>query len=176
MEFEKLLQTRRSIRKYDESKKITEDQLKEIVRAGIQAPSWKNTETARYYGVLSDDMIEKVRECLPVFNQKNSAGRSLLVTSYVKGQSGYGNGRPANELADGWGLYDLGLANQNIVMKAADMGLATLIMGIRDADKLAELLNVPENEVIVSVIAMGYPATEPANVKRKTADDILKIF
>lgn len=176
MEFEKLLQTRRSIRKYDESKKITEDQLKEIVRAGIQAPSWKNTETARYYGVLSDDMIEKVRECLPVFNQKNSAGRSLLVTSYVKGQSGYGNGEPANELADGWGLYDLGLANQNIVMKAADMGLATLIMGIRDADKLAELLDVPENEVIVSVIAMGYPATEPANVKSKTADDILKIF
>ena len=35
MEFEKLLQTRRSIRKYDESKKITEDQLKEIVGAGI---------------------------------------------------------------------------------------------------------------------------------------------
>ena len=61
MEFEKLLQTRRSIRKYDESKKITEGQLKEIVRAGIQAPSWKNTETARYYGVLSDDMIEKHR-------------------------------------------------------------------------------------------------------------------
>ena len=72
MEFEKLLQTRRSIRKYDESKKITEDQLKEIVRAGIQAPSWKNTETARYYGILSDDMIEKVRECLPVFNQKTA--------------------------------------------------------------------------------------------------------
>ena len=41
MEFEKLLQTRRSIRKYDESKKITEDQLKEIVRAGIQAPLGK---------------------------------------------------------------------------------------------------------------------------------------
>ena len=74
MEFEKLLQTRRSIRKYDKNKKITEGQLKEIVRAGIQAPSWKNTEPARYYGVLSDDMIEKVRECLPVFNQKNSAG------------------------------------------------------------------------------------------------------
>lgn len=47
MEFEKLLQTRRSIRKYDESKKITKDQLKEIVRAGIQAPSWKNTETSK---------------------------------------------------------------------------------------------------------------------------------
>ena len=96
MEFEKLLQTRRSIRKYDESKKITEDQLKEIVRAGIQAPSWKNTETARYYGVLSDDMIEKVRECLPVFNQKNSAGRSLLVTSYVKGAIGIRQ-RPAGK-------------------------------------------------------------------------------
>ena len=37
-------------------------------------------------------------------------------------------------------------------------------------------IKVEENEVIVSVIAIGYPATEPANVKRKTADDILKVF
>lgn len=55
MEFSQLIEERRSIRHYDESKKVTKEQIEEMVQAAIQAPSWKNSQTARYYAVLSED-------------------------------------------------------------------------------------------------------------------------
>ena len=56
------------------------------------------------------------------------------------------------------------------------MGLGTLIMGIRDSEALRNVLSVPENEIIVSVIAVGYSAEQPIMPKRKSVDDITKWF
>ena len=49
MEFQKLIESRRSIRKYDGSKKVTKEQIETLIAAATEAPSWKNSETARYY-------------------------------------------------------------------------------------------------------------------------------
>ena len=68
MEFEALLEARRSVRAFDATKTVTEDQIKTLIEAGIQAPSWKNSQTARYYCILSDDIKEKfAADCLPEF-------------------------------------------------------------------------------------------------------------
>ena len=56
------------------------------------------------------------------------------------------------------------------------MGLDTLIMGIRDGEKIREVLNIPEQETIVAVIALGYGTQNPDKPKRKTADDIVKFY
>ena len=55
MEFQTVLENRRSVRSYDASKKVTKEQINEIVEAAIQAPSWKNSQTARYYCILDAD-------------------------------------------------------------------------------------------------------------------------
>ena len=47
-------------------------------------------------------------------------------------------------------------------------------MGIRDGEKIREMLQIPENEQVVSVIAVGYRALNPEKPKRKTPNDILK--
>lgn len=65
MEYTELIEKRRSIRAFDASRKVTEEEMKELVYAAIQAPSWKNSQTARYYAVLSDEMNEKVLEGVP---------------------------------------------------------------------------------------------------------------
>ena len=51
MEFTKLLEERRSIRAFDPEKHVTAEQIQEIVQAAIQAPSWKNSQTTRYYAL-----------------------------------------------------------------------------------------------------------------------------
>lgn len=90
MEFDKLLETRRSVRAFDDTKKVSESQIRELVEAGIQAPSWKNSQTARYYCVLSDDVKEKLsKDCLPEFNAKNSYGATLVVTTFISNRSGF---------------------------------------------------------------------------------------
>lgn len=61
MEFQKLMEVRRSVRKYAADKKVTKEELMEMIGAAQEAPSWKNTETGRYYCVLSEEMTERVR-------------------------------------------------------------------------------------------------------------------
>lgn len=81
-----------------------------------------------------------------------------------------------NELGNGWGCYDLGLQNENLILKAEDLGLSTLIMGLRESDKLRELLDIPETETVVSVIAVGKADESPARPPRKELDAIAKFF
>lgn len=178
MEFQKVLESRRSLRQYDGTKRVTREQIDSMVEAAILAPSWKNSQTARYYSILSQEMISRfAAECLPDFNAESTKGAAYVVTTFVANRSGFDReGNPDNELGNGWGCYDLGLQNENFVLKAKELGLDTLIMGLRDVDKTRALLNIPENEIIVSVIAVGYGAAAPEKPKRKTAADIVKYY
>ena len=45
MEFQEILDSRRSIRSYDAAKKVTKEQVEELIEAALQAPSWKNSES-----------------------------------------------------------------------------------------------------------------------------------
>lgn len=179
MEFQKVIETRRSIRKYDGNKKASKEQIAELIAAANDAPTWKNSQTGRYYCVISDEMQERLKSCMPEFNANRSEGASaLIVTTYVKNISGYESDgvTPTNEFANGWGAYDLGLQSENLLLKATEMGLGTLVMGIRDEAKIRTLLNIPENEIIVSVIAVGYPDQEAKKPLRKAVDDIAKFY
>jgi hypothetical protein len=49
-------------------------------------------------------------------------------------------------------------------------------MGLRDADGLRRELNIPENETIVDVIAVGKRAADPARPPRKALEEIMKIY
>ena len=179
MELQTALETRRSIRHYDPEKKVTKEQVETLLQAASLAPSWKNTQTSRYYCILSEDKIQEFsKKCLPEFNQKNSAGAgALIITTFVKGRVGFTKeGNPENEAGDGWGYYDLGLQNENLLLKATEIGLDTLVMGIRDGKAIREMLDIPETENVVSVIAVGYKAQEASMPKRKEVEEIAKFF
>ena len=180
MELQAVMEKRRSIRNYNPERKVTKEQLEELIKAASYAPSWKNLQTSRYYCVLSENAVKELREkCLPEFNQANSDGAgAYIVTTFVKGMVGFdkNTGSPVNEAGDGWGYYDLGLQNENLVLKAVDLGLSTLIMGLREADRLREILNIPESETIVAVIAVGKAAEEPIHPQRKPIEEIAKFF
>ncbi len=179
MEFTKLIEERRTIRAYQPDKTVDRAQLEELLYAAQQAPSWKNTETARYYVVTSPEQLEAVRQnCLPSFNRKRCADAPvLLITAFEKEVSGFDNEKnPSNELGDEWGAYDLGLQNAYLILKARDMGLDTLIMGLRHSDKLRELLQIPESQQIAAVIALGYRAEDPQKPRRKEIGEIAKFY
>ena len=113
MEFSELVKVRRSVRSYQASP-IPEADIREIIACAQLAPSWKNSQTGRYYIALSEEAIAAVMESLPGFNRNSSKNAAYIVTSFKKGQSGAGSPEE-----DYWGAYDLGLQNAYLILKAS---------------------------------------------------------
>lgn len=173
MEFMELINDRRSVRAY-EDKPVDRALVEEVIRAAQLAPSWKNSQTGRYYAALDQAARERIWACLPLYNQKSSAHAALIVTAFERGVAGFNGGVAANELGDQWGAYDLGLQNMLLTLRARELGLDTLIMGIRDADAIRAAAHIPDTEAVVAVIALGYRAQDPAAKPRKATEEILK--
>lgn len=177
MELQKALETRRSVRTYLD-REVEQEKIEQMIQAAILAPSWKNSQVTRYYVVRGKEKLADVKAALPEFNRNNVKDAPvLIVTTIVLNRSGFERtGETSNELGNGWGYYDCGLHNMNLLLKATELGLSTLVMGIRDADKLHMILDIPETESVVSVISAGYSDNLPQMPKRKTVQDIMRVF
>ena len=177
MEFKELIAARRSCRAYQDVA-IEKAVIEDIIKDTLQAPTWKNSETGRYYIAISPEAKEKVKNALPEFNQRNSANCSAyVITTFVKGQSGYiGEGKPADYIQEGWGAYDLGLQNAYFTLSAVEHGYDTLIMGLRDEAALRDIFNIPENEQLMAVLSLGKRAKELVGPQRKAEEDVAKYF
>lgn len=179
MELMQAIETRRSVRAYKKDAVVTKDQIDELILAAQLAPSWKNSQTARYYVAISEEKMAEVRKtCLPEFNANNCIdAKALIVTAFETKRAGFDReGNPDTEIGDEWGAYDLGLQNENILLRARDMSLDTLVMGIRNGAKLREVFGIPDSQMVVSVISVGVRTDDPQMPKRKELESIVKYY
>lgn len=174
--FDEVLNSRRSIRSYDATKIISEQEVRELLTATQEAPSWANQQPTKYYVAISPEKLAAVQNLVGGNKPRIQNAPVLIVSTYERSKSGFFQGNPANEVGDGWGAYDNGLSNCYLVLKARAMGFDTLIMGMREADKLRELFSIPENEAVMAVIALGYRAAEPVQPRHRPLDDIVKFY
>lgn len=175
--FDDIVASRRSIRDYDASKPISREEVMELIKCAQEAPSWANQQPSKYYVAMSEDKVAAVKNLVGEGNKRNTAGAPVMIVStYVKGRSGFFRGNPANEIGDGWGAYDNGLSNAYFILKARERGFDTLIMGMRDSDELRKLFAIPDDECIMAVISLGYRASDPNRPDRKATSEIVKFF
>ena len=175
--FDEVLMTRRSVRSYDATKTISEAEVRELLIATQEAPSWANQQPSKYYVAMSPEKVEAVSNLVGERNKQNIAGAPVLIVStYEKGKSGFFRGEQTNEIGDGWGAYDNGLSNAYFILKARAKGFDTLIMGMRDSDALRTLFNIPENEAIMAVISLGYRSGEPRQPEHRPLEDVALFF
>ena len=168
--------SRRSIRAYDAGKTVTEAQVRELMAAVQNAPSWANQQPSKYYVALSGEKRAAVLEMIGGNKERIAEASAFLVSTFETGKSGFFRGQPANEIGDGWGAYDNGLSNAYLVLKARAMGMDTLIMGMRDSEALRALFSIPEEETVMAVIALGYRAQEPKEPVHRPLDEVVKFF
>ncbi len=177
MEIKECIETRRSTRKYA-YEPISREVIEDIIKAGQYAPSWKNSQTPRYYVALSSEAIAKVNSCLPDFNAERTQGvGAYIVTTVKKGMSGCNSeGEYFSHLGNGYECFDNGLAVENMLLFAHSLGYSSLIMGLYDEKALRTYLGVPRDEDLVVVIALGKKDIDPQMPERKNLDEVLKIF
>ena len=174
--FDEVLTTRRSVRSYDATKKISEAEVRELLTATQEAPSWANQQPTKYYVAISNEKLAAVQDLVGGNKERIKDAPVLIVSTFERGKSGFFQGSQTNEVGNGWGAYDNGLSNCYLILKARAMGFDTLIMGMRDADELRKLFDIPESETIMAVISLGYRAEEPNRPERRPLDDIVKFF
>ena len=175
--FDEVLVSRRSVRSYEAGRSISEAEVRTLLKAVQEAPSWANQQPSKYYVAISPEKVSALSELVGPRNKENVAGAPVLIVStFEKGKSGFFRGEPANEIGDGWGAYDNGLSNAYLVLKARAMGFDTLIMGMRDSGAIRSLFGIPENEEVMAVISLGYRAGEPNQPVHRALDEVAKFF
>ena len=168
--------SRRSIRAYEAGKTISEAEIRELLTATQNAPSWANQQPSKYYVAIGPEKREAVLELIGGNKERVINAPVLVVSTFETGKSGFFRGQPVDATGDLWGAYDNGLSNAYFILKAREMGFDTLIMGMRNADALRSLFEIPENEAILAVIALGYRAQEPKTPAHRPLDEIVKLY
>ena len=168
--------SRRSIRAYEAGKSISEAEVRELLLATQNAPSWANQQPSKYYVAIGQQKREAVLEMIGGNKDRVINAPVLIVSTFEKAKSGFFRENPVDATGDFWGAYDNGLSNAYLVLKARAMGFDTLIMGMRDADALRSLFDIPENEAVMAVIALGYRAENPNTPVHRPLDEIAKFY
>lgn len=158
MELQAAIAGRRSVRKFTDYY-VTDDELKKILEAARLAPSWANTQVWSFVVVRDPDLIRGVTDTYSKNNPARGCSEkasALIVCCAKVNVSGYKGDEPATKFKE-WFLFDLGLAAQNLCLKAHELGLGTVIVALMDHDACKKLLLLPDGLEVVAVIPVGKP-------------------
>jgi nitroreductase len=152
-----LIAGRRTIRRF-KPEPVAREMLERLVDVGRLAPSAANMQPLEF--VVVDDAQLKA-EVFPL----------LKWAAYIAPE---GNPKPGEEPAayivtlanakvrEKMFEYDIGAAMENMIIAALAEGIGSCWLLSIDRDRMRPLLGVPEDYRIDCVLALGYPAEEPA--------------
>ena len=178
MDAKTCIKTRRSVRKFTDEI-VSVDTIRDLIETASYAPSWKNSQTTRYIAITNSEIKSKLAaECCAEHNAGIINGASAIIaTLIVDKRSGFErDGSYSTIREDNWQAFDNGIATQTLCLAAKAEGLGTVIMGLYDIEKASEILQVPDGQLLMSLVAVGHPAEEPQVPKKKTVDDILTVL
>ena len=171
------INSRRSVRKFTEEK-VPHEVLEQLVELARWAPSWKNTQIARYVAVEDEALKNRIAEEATIpWNEGIIKGAPvLMVMTYVEKRCGYErDGSFSTSKGDRWQNFDCGIAAATFELAAHELGLGSVVLGIFEEEKLRELLELPEGMGVACLMPLGYPAEEPGAPKRKEVAELLTI-
>jgi nitroreductase len=147
------IRSRRSIRKYT-GREVTGEQVTELLRAAMSAPSAGNQQPWRFVVVRSQEQ----REQIPLFHPHAAMTPSASVVIAVCGDM------QELRIPERW-VQDCSAATQNLLLAAHEMGLGAVWLGVYPTEERVEgvrkLLALPDYIMPLSLVAIGYPAEHP---------------
>ena len=165
MELMDVILKRRSIRKYT-GEDIPEETLRQILQAGLLAPTSRNLKPWEFYVVRDKDTLRKLSAA------KNAGGGMLAQCSAAIAVFGDG------EKADTW-VEDCSIAMSFMMLMAEEKGVGSCWVQIhfrKDAagkaaeENVREILAVPAGFRIAGILALGIPAEEAKAHEPSDAD------
>ena len=153
--FKELVKKSRSYRGYDESRRITREELLELVDCARFAPSSVNRQPFQYLLAYEQEDLDKIQPLtgwargLP---QMKLPHPGKCPTAFIVICQNTDWDPDLNRY-----LRDVGIAAQTMLLTAAEMDLGGIMIGNFSPKKLAETMELPENIVPMLIVAFGKP-------------------
>lgn len=166
------IKTRRSIRVFDSSKKVKDDQIEKLLEAARWAPSAGNLQS-RFFVVVKNQKIKTELAEAATFQEFIGEASVVFVicADLERTRQRYGSrGETLYALQDGT------IATQNIWLEAVELGLGAVWVGAFDKDKVSQILNLSKNLYPIAILPIGYPAEFPTPPSRRSIKEISKII
>jgi len=164
MDVLKAIRSRQSIRVYD-SREVEEDKLLRVLDAGRLSPSAGNRQERRFI-VIRDANTRKLL-CEAASNQKFVAEAPVVIAACsVENEYVMACGQLAYSI-------DTAIAVDHMTLQAVEEGLGTCWIGAFDEKKVKEILHIPDDIRVVSLLPLGYPSAIPQPRGRISLDEVV---
>ncbi len=151
-----MLFTRRSIRSYT-SEPVSDEDLKTILEAGMNAPSANNRQPWHFVVVDDREKLDAIMEAHPYTRMLAEAPVAIVVCGDTS-------------ISESFWDQDCSAATENILLAARALELGTVWCGVYPREDrvnaVSALFDLPETMVPLNVIALGHPAEEKGRVDR----------
>lgn len=147
MELDNVLRERRALRTLGKIA-VTRDLIYDLAEAASLAPSCNNMQPWRYVFVYDEQLLEKLFDALSPGNYWAKKASLMIVVFSKKELDCAINDREYYQ-------FDTGMATAHLMLKATDLGLVTHPMAGFSPKKVREVLNIPEDMQIITLIAVG---------------------
>ncbi|MDF9842431.1 MULTISPECIES: nitroreductase family protein [unclassified Paenibacillus] len=201
VEFSKVIRERHSVRKYDPSWNISDEEIKAILDDAILAPSSSNLQPWRFIVITDPELKEQL---LPIANNQQQVVDASATIAVIGDIEAYRNAEKIWEYAEAAGyvtaevgaamakrsrdgysslpvqklkeiaLIDGGLVSMQLMLAAKAKGYDTVPMGGFHPAKFRELFNIPERYETVMLIALGKAAAEGRSTARLPLEEVVQ--
>ncbi|MEM2110334.1 MAG: nitroreductase family protein [Candidatus Bathyarchaeia archaeon] len=160
------IQTRRSIRKY-ENKPVEKEKLLKVLEAARLAPSAANYQPWSFVVVTDPKVKESLRAA---YNRDWFISAPIIIVACAFPDMAWVR-RDGEEF---WKV-DIAIAMQTLVLAAWNEGLGTCLIGdISNEDEVKKALKIPSKARVIMMTPLGYPAEKKGPVtNRKSLEEIV---
>ena len=148
MELKEAIKLRRSVRTF-ESQPVEREKVEEMMRAAMQAPSAHNQQPWEFLVVENPDKLKELSQLHQYTAPLAGAPVGIVVLMNRKRLK-----------VEAFWQQDISAAVQNMMLRAVDLGLGTLWMGVAPEEesmaKVKEMCKLPEEVEVFGLFAVGY--------------------
>lgn len=152
MDFTELAAQRYSVRNYAD-RPVEPEKIQAVLEAGRLAPTAKNLQPQRIHVIQSPEALAKIRE---VTRFAFNAPVVLICCGDVT--KGWVNPYTQFNHTE----TDVAIVNCHMMLKATELGLGSLWVGMFDPQKVTDTFELPEQEIPFALLLLGYAAENAA--------------
>ena len=152
MNFEEIIQSRRSIRKYT-SEKISSQIITKLIKSAMYAPSAVNKRPWEFIVIEDKGKMEEVMKIHRSAKMLKDASHAILIC-----------GDQNKQYDTGFWLADCGAATQNLLLAAHGYGIGSCWIGIYPREQrmkdISVIFELPDHVEPFAMVSLGYHTEE----------------